>query len=332
MQVVGGVVRNRTMTLIGSLFLSVGPAEPVSRYSLEEPYGTFGGMNPTGHAAVYLSSVCADSPTSLRRCNEGEDGVVISRYHRVGGYDWLAIPLLPYLYAVIGRSKSRMLQAPMKWRRYGTRIDESNLESIVPDAADGSMPHGDWIQLVGAAYDRTTYAFAIQTTQAQDDAFIRTFNARRNTVHFNILFHNCADFARQAIDFYYPHAIHRSFLADAGIMTPKQAAKSLANYSKHHKDLRLASFVIPQVPGTIPRSRPVRGVFESLVRSKRYAVPLVSVAVLHPYFGGVLAFDWLEGSHFDPRRIANSENSTPEPAAIENELHSNAAHTVLETR
>src|SRR5579863_2398029 len=67
---------------------------------LEEPYGTFGGMNPTGHAAVYLSHVCADSPTVLRKCRQGEHGVVISRYDRVDGLDWLAIPLIPYLYAV----------------------------------------------------------------------------------------------------------------------------------------------------------------------------------------------------------------------------------------
>jgi hypothetical protein len=54
---------------------------------VEEPYGAFGGMTPTGHAAIYLSRVCADSPLSLRRCNPGEQGVVLSRYHRVGGYD-----------------------------------------------------------------------------------------------------------------------------------------------------------------------------------------------------------------------------------------------------
>jgi len=67
---------------------------------LEEPFGLFGHMNPTGHAAVYLSRVCAASPTVLRPCEPGESGVVISRYHRVGGYDWIAIPLIPYLYAV----------------------------------------------------------------------------------------------------------------------------------------------------------------------------------------------------------------------------------------
>src|ERR1700723_966073 len=67
---------------------------------LEEPYALDGEFAGTGHTAVYLRSVCAESPTVLRRCRPGESGAVLSRYHHVGGYDWLAIPLLPYLYAV----------------------------------------------------------------------------------------------------------------------------------------------------------------------------------------------------------------------------------------
>ena len=67
---------------------------------MEEPFGGFGAMNPTGHSAIYLSDVCAETYTQLRRCEPGEPGVVLSRYHRIGGYNWLAIPLIPYLYAV----------------------------------------------------------------------------------------------------------------------------------------------------------------------------------------------------------------------------------------
>src|SRR5580704_8854312 len=67
---------------------------------MEEPYGTFGAVNPTGHAAVYFNHICADSPTVLRPCHDGEYGVVISRYHKIDGYDWLAMPLTGYLYAV----------------------------------------------------------------------------------------------------------------------------------------------------------------------------------------------------------------------------------------
>ena len=44
---------------------------------LEEPFGHFGGMNPTGHAAMYLSDVCAETPTELRQCMPGENGVVL---------------------------------------------------------------------------------------------------------------------------------------------------------------------------------------------------------------------------------------------------------------
>jgi hypothetical protein len=63
---------------------------------MEEPYGTFGAVNPTGHAAIYLNHVCAETPVQLRACHEGEYGVVISRYHKVDGLDWVAIPLVPY--------------------------------------------------------------------------------------------------------------------------------------------------------------------------------------------------------------------------------------------
>ena len=39
---------------------------------MEEPYGDFGAMNPTGHAAIYLNHICAASPTRLRACHPGE--------------------------------------------------------------------------------------------------------------------------------------------------------------------------------------------------------------------------------------------------------------------
>ena len=67
---------------------------------LEEPHGEFGAFNPTGHAAVYLSNVCAETPTKLRDCFPGEHGVVISRYHHVPG---VPIRLLFRLYRISTR-------------------------------------------------------------------------------------------------------------------------------------------------------------------------------------------------------------------------------------
>jgi len=50
---------------------------------MEEPFGNFGDMNPTGHAAIYLNRVCAETPTQLRRC-EAESRELSSAVIRVG--------------------------------------------------------------------------------------------------------------------------------------------------------------------------------------------------------------------------------------------------------
>ena len=66
-------------------------------------------------------------------------------------------------------------------------------------------------------------ASEIDSTAEQDETFIDLFNDRRNKSHFNLLFHNCADFSSVVLDIFLPHAIHRNFIADVGLMTPKQA-------------------------------------------------------------------------------------------------------------
>jgi hypothetical protein len=187
---------------------------------MEGPYGHFGALNPTGHAAIYLSRVCAETPTVLRRCGPGEAGVVVSRYHRVSGYDWLAIPLIPYLYAVNSPDDVPDTVDGNVVAHLRDHYRREHLESVVPDDPDGNTPKGEWTQLVGESYDRKIYGFQIETSEEQDDALIEEFNSQRNEGHFNLLFRNCADFARKVINFYYPRSVHRNLVADAGIMTP----------------------------------------------------------------------------------------------------------------
>ena len=85
------------LTAFAALLLAVSGlrARADAALLMEEPYGQFGAYNPTGHAAIYLNHVCAETPTRLRPCRPGEPGAVISRYHKIDGYDWLAIPLVP---------------------------------------------------------------------------------------------------------------------------------------------------------------------------------------------------------------------------------------------
>jgi hypothetical protein len=256
---------------------------------LEEPYSYDGTFAGTGHAAVYLSRICAETPTLLRRCGPGEPGVVISRYHHLEGRDWVAVPLLPYLYAV---------DSPGDVPLYADTKLVSFLRHQYLEKIDISGP--DAYQVVGSAYDRTSYGFRIETTPEQDDALIRKLNAGANRESYALLNRNCADFAKQIIDFYYPHAVHRSIIADLGVMTPKQAAKSLAHSAKHHPQMRLTTFLIPQVPGLKP-SKPVHGVLESVVLAKKYVTP---VLLFHPVLVVGVETAYWAGWRFDPAKSA----------------------------
>jgi hypothetical protein len=256
---------------------------------MEEPFGQFGAFNPTGHAAVYLNHICAASPTELRMCEPGEYGVVISRYHKIDGYDWIAIPLIPYLYAVDDAADvpASVDKAQVAVLRDAYRRE--HLMALAPDTGKGRAPGGEWVQLVGSSYDRKIHGFEVVSTAEQDERFIAIFNDRRDVGHFNLLFHNCADFSREVLDIYLPNAVHRNFIADLGLTTPKQVARSLVKYGQGHPEAEMSAFVIPQVPGSVKRSHPVNGVVESLVKSKKYLLPL---AVLSPEVtgGAVVAY------------------------------------------
>jgi len=270
---------------------------------LEEPYGTMGFFTATGHAAVYLSGVCADTPLVLRRCAPGETGVVLSRYDGVGGYDWVAIPLIPYLYAV-ERPEDVPLFANAKMALFlRDRYRRKYLEEIAPDVKNGETPGGNWYQLIGSSYDRTIYGFEIQTTPEQDDALIRKLNSSSNQSHFHLVTNNCADFAKGVLNFYFPKSLHRSLVADAGITTPKQMAKMLTKFSDRHPELQFSRLIISQVPGSMPRSSHVHGVVESFFTSKKYIVPS---AVVSPIFAGCVAAVYVGtgASRFEPARNA----------------------------
>jgi hypothetical protein len=270
---------------------------------LEEPYGKLGFFTATGHAAVYLSGVCAETPVVLRACAPGELGAVISRYDGVGGYDWVAIPLIPYLYAVEKTEDIPLFVNPKMVTFLRDQYRRKHLEAVAPDLNDGGTPGGNWYELVGSAYDRAAYAFEIETSAEQDEAFISAYNGSSNRSHFHLTYRNCADFAKDVINFYYPKALHRSVVADVGITTPKQMAKTLVKFSGRHGELEFSRYVIPQVPGIEARSAPVHGVVESFFKSKKYIVPSV---VVSPVFAGSVAAVYVGtgAGHFDPARNA----------------------------
>jgi hypothetical protein len=103
------------------------------------------------------------------------------------------------------------------------------LQALVPDRPVGGKPEGNWYELVGSSYDRTIYGFEIETSPKQDALLIEKFNRQPNHESYNFVRRNCADFVHEVIDFYYPHALHRSVIGDLGLTTPKQIAKCWRN-------------------------------------------------------------------------------------------------------
>lgn len=296
----GGMVAALAVLMAGSV-----AARGDVAFLMEEPYGGFGSVNPTGHGALYFNHICAETPTRLRMCGEGDAGAVISRYHKVAGNDWLAIPLVPYLYAV-ERVEDVPATADVKLRdELRDKYRRAHLDEVAPDVATEygtwATPKGEWVQLVGSAYDRKIYGFQIETTREEDERFIAAYNDKKNVSHFNLFFHNCADFSRVALNFYFPKAVHRSVVVDMGLTTPKQVARSLSKYAKKNPQVPFTVWMIPQVPGEIPRSHAIDGVMESLVKSKKYVVPL---ALFYPEFTAVLGTAYLTHGRFSAPKDA----------------------------
>ncbi len=296
------LMRLRTWVLL-VLFVTV--AVPLSaRVALlvEQPFGKFAFFTPTGHAAIYLSRVCAETPTRLRLCEAGETGVVISRYNRIGGFDWVAMPPLPYFYAVdrvdaVPRSVNADVVDRLKdgYRR-------AHLTMLAPDGPEGEAPKGDWVQLLGVAYDRSVHAFAFETKLEDDERLVRLLNSQQNQRKFNLFYRNCADFARGIINFYYPGMLRRNYIADVGISTPKNLGRVLVKYFEHRPHLGFWHFLVPQIPG-LPTSKNARGVSESLVRSKKYVVPLL---LIEPWAAAVAGVAYLTYGRFDPAKLPHT--------------------------
>lgn len=256
---------------------------------LEQPYGIYGLFNPTGHNAIYFQRICAETPVKLRRCQPGEMGSVISRYEGIDGYDWVAMPLIPYLYSVenAGEVPARVTHREVIQMR--DRYREAHFHPIGLDSSAGSWVPDGWTQLVGAAYERRIYVFRFDTTAKQDDEVIARLNAEPNRSHFHMLSRNCADFSRTVLNLYFPHRFHRSIFPDLGITTPKQMTAKLVRYARRHPGLDLTVFEIPQIPGFRRFSHQNKDVAESFVTTA-YAVP---ITLISPYITGGLVIDYV---------------------------------------
>jgi hypothetical protein len=243
-----------------------------------EPFGAFGTMMPVGHTAVYLDRVCADGPLHLRMCDPNEpQGVVIARYHGIEGVDWMASPIMEFLYAVDRKEDIPEFATPeMIWEMRQT-YRRRYLSDIVPDGTEKAKRTGEWWESVGMAYNRRLWGYELATSREQDELLVATLNSHSNVHTYSLRRANCANFAADVVNLYYPQTVKVNRWADLGMMTPKQVGRSVQSYGKKHPDAAMRVVEIPQVLGKLRRSRPVRGTAESALKTKRYLLTLLAI-------------------------------------------------------
>jgi hypothetical protein len=263
------------------LFLSGIKAHADVILLLEDPINFLGHVTSTGHAALLTESLCSDDHIHMRLCQPGESGSVVSRYKAINGYDWLAMPSGPYMFAVDSADEVPATASIVEVDRLRADYRANHTSSFAKDP-----PEYGWVQLLGASYRRRIICIRVHTTREQDLRLMNWLNRRPNRTHFNFFFNNCSDFTRQMLNVLFPGAIHRNLLFDLGMTTPKQLKSSLHHYAKRHPELEFEVYELPQVPGNIPRSGHLYGVTESFAKSKPYILP---VAIFDPIGIGSMA-------------------------------------------
>jgi hypothetical protein len=301
-----------------------------------EPFGSFGTMMPQGHASVYLDHLCPETPLHLRPCRDGELGAVVSRQHDLHhpDIDWIAMPASVFFYGTENPASAPQFMTKPLATLIRDNYRHQHLMQVVPDHVDrhGKIhppPYGDWYESIGAAFDRRLFVYRIDTTPEQDTAILALLNDSPNRRRYTLRRANCADFAADVLSVVLPHTFRRQLLADFDMTTPKSLARTLGRVGAARPELHLQVFEIPQIPGTLRRSRPIRGAAESLVKIKRY---LVTVAILQPE---LMLADWIiyekKGKWtpgLDALRVSPDQWFTPDSASTTNEADAiEADHT-----
>jgi hypothetical protein len=261
------------------LLLLLAPAVAQASVSLliGEAVGGAGEFTGSGHAAVYFSAICAETPTQLRHCKPGEEGVVITSYPGLVAqtqYKWMAIPLTAFLYAVDSED-NKVLYGNGKIRKYlRNEYRLKHLSDLIPSLPNGALPTGRWSEMLGGVLNRDIYALTVTTTPQQDAKSLAYLQNLPNAANFSTAYNNCADFARDAINTIFPGATHRDVLNDFTITTPKAIASSFTRYATARPELNFHIVKYSQADGAISRSLSNRNFTEKAVVSKKYILTM----------------------------------------------------------
>jgi len=119
---------------------------------------------------------------------------VLSRYKAVAGYDWIAIPLVPYLYAVEKREDMPLFTDAKLVAFLRDRYRRDHLESLIPDSPGGEHPMEtgtNWSEPRTSAPSTHTRLKPTRTGRRSDPETEPPAQPER----WKLVTANCADFA-----------------------------------------------------------------------------------------------------------------------------------------
>src|SRR6201990_1864748 len=209
----------------------------------------------SGHASVYLSGVCTQNPTELRLCGPGEQGSILTTFPDFGAqypYEGNAVALSLYLHVSTDVEAMPLYASPALKRAQESAAAQQVLKQVCAGACAG-LPHAYWRDLINATTSRDIYVFAIHTTREQDEKFVERVNALVNRNRYRMVTDNCANFARDMVNLYFPHSVHRDVLNDLGMMGPKSAARSLPHYADRHRKFKFYLLLFFKQRGVVKR-------------------------------------------------------------------------------
>ncbi len=265
----------------------------------ETPAEGFSQWISSGHSAIYLSRLCPETPVKLRLCAAGESGSVLSMYKGLNedqDFEWNAVPLSLFLYGVEDERDRPLLAWPALFRLLQDHARESYLAAVCQAAPCSANRHGNWRYLFASTFIRNIYIFQLKTTLQQDVAFMVLLNAKSNVNHYNGMTNNCADFAAEVLNFYFPGSARPDHINDFGITSPKAISKSLTHYARRHPELELRVFRFTQVPGAYNPSHGVRKGTEMFFSSKKFLLPML----LRPHELAVFIGSYALTGRFNP--------------------------------
>ena len=274
-----------------------------------------------GHSSVYLSGVCAETPTKLRLCEPGEQGSILTTFPDFDeqfSYEWNAVPLSLYLYGSTDTDAMPLYASPALKRAQESAAANGELKQVCAGACP-QIQHAYWRDLINATASRDVYVFAVRTTREEDQDFVRRVNALPNRNHYRMTTHNCANFARDMVNRYFPHAVHRDLLNDLGMMGPKSAARSFTHYAARHRELGLYVLHFTQQPGIARRCGTARAGTETAFHEPKYLLPAALIGD-HEVAGSFFVAYFLTGrfslQHTYERFAATPSDPHPDRAVV----------------